>query len=140
MPGPFDPIPVFPFCPDQYDFLQTRHSDGFLAIDLNLIESFMGATAADGGIRTVIHLTNNNSYDSIEDVPTLVARYAAIKRARYDRDRQERFPENPLVSTSALTPPTGQDKATPPLSGSAEQAPPVTVKPPVGGIQWRNNT
>lgn len=133
----FNPSATFPFCPDQTDFLQTRGPDGFIAIELNLIESFMGASRPDGTSHTTIHLTNNNSYDSVEDVPTLVARYAAVKRLRYDRERQERFPANPIVpAAGGGGEPVLKAPAEPP-SQSSLPGPPVPVIP-ASGIVWRN--
>lgn len=95
----FDPKPNFPFCPEQTDFLCFRGADGFMAIELNLIEGFAGAVV-DGVSFTTVHLTNNSSYESTETVPELVARCAAIKKLRYDKTRGERehMPVNPLVT------------------------------------------
>lgn len=101
-----NPEPTFPFCPDQTDFLCVMGPDGFLAIDLNLIEAFHAGRRHEHLKQpeyfTTIQLTNNNSYESTEAVPVLVARYAAIKAKRYAIERTER--EVVAAATPSPTP------------------------------------
>lgn len=74
-----NPQATFPFCPDQTDFLTFRTKDGFGAVMLNLIEGFC---PTDTGTSSV-QLTTGCWYESMESIPTLVARYTQIKQMRY---------------------------------------------------------
>lgn len=106
----FNPAVTLPFCPDQTDFLCFKGPYGFGALDLNLVEGFnAGAELIEGkGVNpemTTIHLTNGSEYISVESVPVLVARFAAVKKLRYAPERadSERCEKNPIVQTPAPT-------------------------------------
>lgn len=127
----FNPAATFLFCPDQTDFLCFRSPEGFAAVDLNLVEGFTAGAeeAATGRINpelTTIQLTNNSQYFSAESVPTLVARFSAVKALRYRKERgeTERVEKNTLV----LQPPAAP-VVTPPAPAAPAARSGIWVKP-----------
>jgi hypothetical protein len=74
----FDPLPRFPACPGQGEFLVFYATEGFVAVRMDLVECFQ---ALDGQPGTAVHIAGKSEayYVSKESVPELVARYAAVK-------------------------------------------------------------
>lgn len=125
--GVLNPLAVMPFCPDQTDFLTFRTPDGFGAVYLDLVEAFQ--TCGDGKM-TGVCLTNQVWYESVESVPELVARFAAVKKLRYSHERQETETQGQALTTRPVPAVTDGSSADKP-----PQTPPVL---PTRPTVWKN--
>lgn len=119
--GVLNPSPAALFCPEQTDFLTFRTPDGFGAVYLDLVEGFQ--TMSDGN--TAVGLTNQVYYVSIESVPELVARFASVKKMRYNPARKE----DELLGQGLIT----RVQASAPAEQSAGKfaAPQAPARPPI---------
>lgn len=100
--GLLNPNASILFCPDQTDFLTFRTPDGFGAVYLDLVEGF----TAMNGKGSAVHLTNQIWYESIESVPELVARFASVKKRRYDPERAKVETQGQGLTTRTVPGPT----------------------------------